>query len=254
MAADLGRSPDLRRHARFTRPKYYVLEMFPYPSGRIHMGHVRNYTLGDVISRLQARAGLQHPPSDGLGRVRPAGRERRHGQGRASGRLDLCQHRGDARPDPVHGPVARLVARDRDLRSGVLSPRAGDVPRLPRGGPGRPQGILGELGPRRPHGSGQRAGHRRPRLALRRPGRAAQARPVVPEDHRLQRGAARSAGGPRSLAGQGPGHAGALDRPLGRREGAVQDPRPRRWHRGVHDAAGHPVRRELHRARTRSSR
>ena len=74
--------PGQRRRAR----RRTCSRCCPYPSGELHMGHVLNYTMGDVVAHFRRRRGYQRAAPDGLRRVRPAGRERRHQRGRAPAR------------------------------------------------------------------------------------------------------------------------------------------------------------------------
>ena len=168
LAARLGRARHLRHQERRPAPEILRARDVPLPVGAHPHGPRAQLHHGRRGRALQARHGQRRAAPDGLGRLRHAGRERRHGAEGAPEGLDLRQHRGDEEAAPVDGAVARLGARGRDLRSGLLQAPAENVSRLPQGGAGRAQAVEGELGSGRQDRARQRAGDRRPRLALRR--------------------------------------------------------------------------------------
>ena len=258
MAEGVGRAEHLRHPQRRPAPEILCARDVPLSVGAHPYGARAQLHHGRRGRALQTRQGVQRAPSHGLGRVRAAGRERRHGAQGPSQGMDLPEHRGDEGAAEVDGAVARLGARDRDLRSVLLQAPAEDVRRLPARGSGRAQARQGELGPGRSHRARQRAGDRRSRLALGRIGRAAGDAAVVLPHHQIFRGSAAVARRPGSLAREGARHAAQLDRPFGGVAPALRarsrdHPVGGRRGRRLHHAPRHAVRREVLGALARSS-
>ena len=118
------------------RPHSYVLEMLPYPSGDLHMGHVANYTMGDVISHFRRRNGhaVLHPMGyDAFGLPAENAAIKTGGHPRDVTNENIA---ADPRADAAHGLVDRLVPRAATCRPALLPLDAVDLPAPVRARPG----------------------------------------------------------------------------------------------------------------------
>ena len=237
-----------------SRPKFYVLEMFPYPSGRIHMGHVRNYAIGDVVARYKAARGFNvlHPMGwDAFGLpaenaaiemgVPPAEWTYRNiaamrAQMKPLG-FSIDWSREFATCDPEYYGQQQALFLDM-LDAGLVTRKAAVVN-------WDPVDMTVLANEQVIDGKGWRSGapvERRELVA------------VVLPDLRHGRGAARGARRPRALAGEGAHHAAQLDRPEPRAAVRLRDRGGAgrlRGARGLHHPSRHALGRELRRGLAR---
>ncbi len=251
----------LERHARLSRRRdrgqAQVLLPVDVPLPVREAPHGARAQLHDRrrAHALLPDARLQRAAADGLGRVRPAGRERGDGERRAAGAVDLRQHRLHEEAAPVARLRDRLGARARHLQARLLPLEPVAVPAHARARHRLQAHRRGELGPGRPDRARQRAGDRRPRLAHRRGGREARDPDVLPPHHAVRGGAARGAGHAARLARAREADAGELDR--AQRGGELRLPlRARRREEAdarVYHARRHDHGRDVQRDRRRAS-
>ena len=231
----------------------YVLEMLPYPSGELHMGHVKNYTIGDALCHQRRRHGLRvlHPmgyDAFGLPAENAAIREGRNPRDvtndniaairkqmkRMGWSIDWSRELSTAEPEYYRWTQWIFLQL---FERGLAYKREAPVNWCPVD-----QTVLANE--QVIDGHCERCGS---------PGREPRAGAVVLQDHRLRTAAAGRHGAAGGLARARAGDAAQLDRALRGRPGAVPPARPGRVDPGLHDAPRHALRRDVLRPGARAS-